>query len=112
MGIYWKLRIKEGWKKEENKRQGPCMVLIACNEENDKEMFHYAPNLVDEPMFKDAFEQLKVLDELNKARVKAQETLLCIDKEVEKFTNSINTTQTTKEWNNTCRLKQEKQGVK
>jgi len=112
MPIYWKLRVKEGWKKEENKREGPCLVLIACNEATDKEMFHYAPNLVDEAMFINAFEQLKVLDELNKGRVKAYETLLAIDKEVEKFENSINTTQTSKAWNDTCRLKQEKVNVK
>ena len=95
MGIYWKQRIKDGWKAEENERKGRCMVLIACDEKTDKELFHYAPNLVDEPFFKKSFEDLKVYDELNKA--------------VAKFEETINTTQTTKNWNDTCRIKQEKQ---
>lgn len=93
MPVYIKSRVKEGWKAKENDRKGPCMVWIFCDEKTDKELFHYAPNLIDEPFFKKGFTDLKVLDELNKA--------------IEKFTVSINTSQTTKDWNATCRLKSE-----
>lgn len=93
MPVYIKSRIKEGWKKEENKRKGNCLVWIFCDEKTDKELFHFAPNLVDQAFFDKGFKDLKVYDELNKA--------------VAKFEESIRTSQTTKDWNNTCRLKNE-----
>ena len=109
MPVYLKERVKKGWKKKENKREGPALVVILCDEKNDKEMFHYAPNLVDKAFWLKVFEDLEVLDELNKARVKAYDLLNNLDKEVEFFKKSINTTQTTKNWNDTCRLKNEKE---
>lgn len=87
------------------------MVWIFCDEKTDKELFHYAPNLVDEDFFKVYFEELNVLDELNKARVKQQLVLDNIDKEIVSFTEKINTTQTTKNWNDNCRLKSEKKAL-
>lgn len=98
MPVYIKSRIRKGWKKTENDRKGPAMVWIFCDEKTNKELFHYAPNLVDKAFFTKGFDDLKVLDELNKA--------------LDTFTNGINTSQTTKDWNNTCRLKSEEEKEK
>ena len=89
MPVYIKKRIKDGWKAKENERAGRCMVWIFCDSKTDKVLFEYAPNLVDEPFFDQGFKDLKVFDELNKAVVK--------------FENGINTSQTTKDWNATCK---------
>lgn len=107
MPVYLKKRIKKGWKKDENKRVGPCMVWVFCDEKTDKELFHYAPNLVDEPFFTCGFEDLKLLDELNKSYSKAKSVLSNIEDEIKVFEKGMNTTQTTKSWNDTCRLKNE-----
>ena len=91
MPVYIKARVKEGWKAKENERRGGVLVWVFCDEKTHKVLFEYAPNLVDQAFFVKGFEDLKLYDELNKA--------------VAKFEDGINTSQTTIDWNSTCRLK-------
>ena len=107
MPVYIKNRVEKGWKKDVNDRVGPVNVWIFCDEKTNKELFRYAANLVDEAFFVNGFKQLKVLDDLNKSYAKAKDILANFEIEIENFSNAINSSQTTIDWNNTCRLKSE-----
>lgn len=66
MPVRLEIKIKKGWKEEENDRFGPALEIRFIDIKTNKILFRYAPLLSDEAKFSIMWSQLHELDRLNK----------------------------------------------
>lgn len=59
-------KLTTGWKSDQNKRFGFCLVLQFIDDKTDKVVFEYAPNLEDKDVFGVLFDKLDKLDAKHK----------------------------------------------
>lgn len=62
MGVNHRLILTKGWKAKERGRYGKCVVIQFYDEKTGKDLFDFAPKLLDIPEFEDYFRIMKEYD--------------------------------------------------
>lgn len=70
MPVLTNLTLNKGWKRDENGRFGPAVVLQFINSADGSVLFEFAPTLEHQPVFTKLFSDVFAIDDLNSRHLK------------------------------------------